>query len=130
MIEQKYILIFENVFYGVMVLLVFAILACIYMLIKNDNTFRVHMKITYAIYAYRMDCIKKKMQYTVDHSDVEEYETTLNRFWYWGYAKLLPKEKFELIKPYIKEEIENETRRHIDVCLRDMSADMGSCRKH
>jgi hypothetical protein len=33
---------------------------------------------------------------------MEDYDDTLFRLWDWGYKRILPKQYFELIKPYIK----------------------------
>lgn len=75
-----------------------------YIFIKNENTYRQHAKIDNAILRYQLCCIKKKVKPLVNYSDVERYAVTLRRLWDWGYTNILPKEKFELIKPFIKEE--------------------------
>ncbi len=36
-------------------------------------------------------------------SHMEGYDKTLWRWWDWGYKNILPKEDYELIKPYIQE---------------------------
>lgn len=41
--------------------------------------------------------------YEVSPSDMETYDSTLWRLWDWGYTRILPKEKFELVKPYIRD---------------------------
>lgn len=75
------------------------------LLVKNDRTFIMRMKIGDAVLAYQLDMI--------DHHDIpsanlisvwesEPYKKTLWRLWDWGYTRILPPEKFELIKPYIK----------------------------
>lgn len=99
---QNAILIFENVSLGILALLIMMIFVCIYMLVKNDITFKNHRIIDNAILKYQLHCIAKKIPFEVDYGDVEDYDTTLYRFWDWGYTRLLPKEKFELIKPFIK----------------------------
>lgn len=38
----------------------------------------------------------------VSFEDHESFEKTLWRLWDWGYTRILPKDKFEIIKPYIK----------------------------
>lgn len=81
-----------------------------FMIIKNRNTFKNHCIIVNAIHNYQMYLIKNHLYNDinkVDFNDMEEYEKTLNRFWDWGYTRILPKEKFELIKSYINPELLN-----------------------
>lgn len=81
-----------------------AIIFCCIMLVKNDRTYAMHMKILDAILKYRLQCIDQDKPCKVDFDDMESYDETFHRFWDWGYTNILPKEKFEIIKPYIKEE--------------------------
>ena len=37
----------------------------------------------------------------VDYRDEESYERTLYRLYDWGYTRILPADKMELIKPFI-----------------------------
>lgn len=75
---------------------------CIFMIIKNENAYQQHMLITYAIGLYQLDKIdKREYDYEVDFHDEEPYDKTLWRLWDWGYTRILPPEKFEIIKPYI-----------------------------
>ena len=69
---------------------------------KNENTYENITKIDHAIYDYKIDCILNEKQNLVDYKDMEDYDKTFWRFWDWGYTNILPKEKFEIIKPYIK----------------------------
>lgn len=106
--------IFEWIYLGLMVLLV---LICILMLVKNEVTFRNHRLISNAIFLYTMDCIDKAYKEAretgkdydecckceVDYDDMEDYNNTLYRLWDWGYTRILPPEKFEIIKPYIEQ---------------------------
>ena len=75
---------------------------CVYMAAKNNNTYRMQMKILDAIYAYNIDCIKGNKVSMVNFEDIESYKSTYFRLWDWGYKNILPKEKYEIIKPYIK----------------------------
>lgn len=91
----------------IFVIFVFIIyFAFIYFLIKNGITYRWHVLITNAIFLYHVDCesnleidLREKI---VSYNDLESYDATLFRFWDWGYKHILPKEKFEIIEPYIK----------------------------
>ena len=78
----------------------------IYFLVKNFVTYHWHKLITNAIFLYHVSVesileidIREKI---VSYNDAESYDSTLFRFWDWGYKHILPKEKFEIIKPYIK----------------------------
>lgn len=69
---------------------------------KNRITYENVVKINEAIYVYQIDCIKNGVPSIVDYGDKEDYDKTFWRFWDWGYTRILPKDKFEIIKPYIK----------------------------
>ena len=74
-------------------------------MIKNLRTYDVHMTISKAIYSYRIACIEAWNLNDLDlvkYNDAENYIKTVFRFWDWGYTRILPKDKFEIIKPYIK----------------------------
>lgn len=73
------------------------------MIIKNYVTYRNHHIISKAIYAYMLDAMKyEEFEWSVDWSDMEDYDITLWRLWDWGYKSILPKEKFEIIERYIQ----------------------------
>jgi hypothetical protein len=95
-------------------------------LIKNEVTFKNSTLIDYAINLYITDMIEKAYEEAcatgkdydecykpeVCFNDTEDYNATLKRLWDWGYTRILPPEKFEIIKPYIekaKEELKNES---------------------
>lgn len=58
------------------------------------------MIITNAIYEYKLDTILHSESILVNYDDMEPYESTIKRFWDFGYKRILPKEKFKIIKPY------------------------------
>ena len=77
----------------------------VFVFIKNGVTYYMQEKIGDAILAYQLDRIRKGDIHGSDLVsvwDIERYEKTLFRFWDWGYTRILPPEKFELIKPFIK----------------------------
>ena len=39
--------------------------------------------------------------------DMEEYDQTFKRWWDWGYTRILPPAKYELVKPHIVEKEKN-----------------------
>lgn len=76
---------------------------CCFTWLKNEITFKNHMKLLCAIERFGQtvdieEC--DKVSSLIDH--MEAYDKTLWRWWDWGYKNILPKEDFELIKPYIK----------------------------
>ena len=75
-----------------------------FMIMKNSNTFKTRIIIVNAIYAYTIWCDIHKITPAVDYADMEDYDATDNRITDWGYTNILPKEKFELIAPFIREE--------------------------
>lgn len=93
--------IFTTVLNSVLIACILAIAFCFIILCKNANTYKNHMFINKAICAYRMICIERNEKAIVDHCDMEDYDKTLWRLWDWSYTRILPKEKFEIIKPYI-----------------------------
>lgn len=85
---------------GVISLLGMVVLA--FFAIKNHNTFIKQTSITRAIYNYKVEQINAGLPHNdVDYSDIEAYEKTLFRFWDWSNKRILPKEKYEIIKEYL-----------------------------
>lgn len=82
-------------------ILCFLLIAIVFIYIKNFNTYNNHRIIDDAIFKYHIDCIHKNQMILVEYEDEEDYNETLFRIWDWGYTRILPKEKFEIIKPYI-----------------------------
>ena len=85
----------------IFVIFVFAIyFALIYFLVKNFVTCHWHELITNAIFLYHISAesileidIREKI---VSYNDAESYDSTLFRFWDWGYKRILPKEKYRI----------------------------------
>ena len=77
---------------------------CIYMLFRNALVYKNHMIISNAIHMYHRDMIArgKFFNFEVDYDDAESYNKTLFRLFDFGYENILPKEKYEIIRPYIK----------------------------
>jgi hypothetical protein len=89
---------------------IIGIIAVIYTVFKNDATANAREVIIEAIFLYQKDRLENQCMCgtpvvdEVDYSDMEPYEKTLNRFYDWGYTRILPKDKFEIIKPLIEKE--------------------------
>lgn len=77
---------------------------CVIVGIKNFNTAIKRKRIINAICDYHVDLIDNNAlcNSQVEYADMESYNKTLFRLWDWSYTNILPKDKFELIKPYIK----------------------------
>ena len=77
------------------------IVSCVFLLIKNENTGRKRFRIIVAIENYYIEHIDT-FEFLDMYDHMEHYNSTLFRLWDWGYENILPKEDFELIKPYIE----------------------------
>lgn len=86
-----------------LIVTVFMLALLILMLVKNDNAFKNRGIIIEAIYEYNTIMItSNKRRDKIDYADMESYDDTLYRWLDWGYENILPPDKFEIIKPYIK----------------------------
>ena len=76
----------------------------IYYLIKNFNTGAQRYRIIKAIEKYHDDLFANGRSdfCQVEYRHMESYHMTILRIWDWGCTRILPKEKFEIIKPYMK----------------------------
>ena len=98
---------FKNIFLSICVIVfivcVFAFIYCSYRLVKTNNTHKQRMRILKAIFAYQKSRLNVgDTNFAVDYSDMELYDETDDRLWDWSYKRILPPEKFEIIKPFIK----------------------------
>lgn len=75
--------------------------ACVFGLIRNEVVGSQRSRIIDAIHKYHLDCLRKDVEECVSYCDMETYDDTMLRFWDFGYTNILPKDKFEIIKPYI-----------------------------
>lgn len=86
------------------ILLVFEMIFWLLMMIKAKVTQENHFILIDAISKYRISLINQHLyEPEVDYKDKESFEKTLFRLWDWGYKRILPKEKFEIIEPFIEE---------------------------
>ena len=75
---------------------------CFIFTVKALVTYKQQCTIADAVFRYTMDLIDQSIcEYDVDILDIEDFDKTLWRLWDWGYKRILPKDKFEIIKPYI-----------------------------
>lgn len=77
-------------------------------ILKNENACKNRCIIVDAIFEhhiYALNSFDMLRHFEVDYNDAEPYDKTLFRLYDWGYTRILPKEKYEIIKPYIKESV-------------------------
>lgn len=75
-----------------------------YMCAKVENALICHMIIIRAIREYQKDRILAKDLAHINDvksKDMEDLEQTIYRLTDWGYKRILPKEKYKLVKPFI-----------------------------
>lgn len=88
-------------------LVIILVLLGLFML-KNENACKNRCIIIDAIFEYHIRVLNSfdtLRHFEVDYNDAEPYDKTLFRLYDWGYTRILPKEKYEIIKPYIKESV-------------------------
>lgn len=78
---------------------IFVIVTFLYL--KNDNTHINQLIIYEAICSYISTCAIRDIDPEVSFDDMESYDRTWLRLWDWGYERILPKDKYKLIEPYI-----------------------------
>lgn len=76
---------------------------CLVMIVRNEVTYHNRELISNAIFKYHCDCFEKHRPILVTYLDRENYNATLFRIWDFGYTRILPKEKFEIIREFIEE---------------------------
>lgn len=84
--------------------MVAVIFISVYLIAKCENAFKNREIIRNAISRFELDMLVKENYDTlkkINYGTMEELNDTVNRIWDWGYTRILPKEQFELIKPYI-----------------------------
>lgn len=72
------------------------------MAIKANVTCKKRNEIDDAIHKYFVDCTYHNKEVLVDYDDTESFHKTLWRLYDWGHKRILPKDKYEIIKPYIE----------------------------
>lgn len=83
--------------------IIFLILFGILAKIKAEVTCNNHCKIINAIRAYHINCVITQRKPVVSSKDMMDYEQSVKRIFDWGCKHILPKDKFELIKPFMED---------------------------
>lgn len=68
---------------------------------KIVNSGLQHMKILDAIIDYKLECIMEGKPCFVEYDDRETMGETFWRLWDWSEKRILDKNKYQLVKPYI-----------------------------
>lgn len=76
--------------------------------IKSENAYMNRSDLIDAMFLYGLDCAENGRQRCVHYKDMESYEKTVLRLWDWGYTRILPPEKYEILKPYLHQLKEDE----------------------
>lgn len=88
-----------------LIIFVSALILLIVASVRSDVVYGNHKIIIEAIEDYHLWLIQNdKYEFNecdVEYADMEDYTTTFLRFWDWGYSRILPPEKLEIVKPYI-----------------------------
>ena len=71
-------------------------------LCKNANTYNNRVTIVDAIYKYKIDMKSQGKKVEIDYDDIKSYDKTLWNLFDWGYENILPPDKNEIIKKYIR----------------------------
>ena len=96
--------IFDNVFMVIPLSVLAALIFFGYMWLKLDNATRNQLIIAAAIYLYKKDRLEQNDLAHIDDvqfDDMEEFKSTVFRMTDWGLKRILPKEKYKLVKPFI-----------------------------
>ena len=102
--------IFRAIIQCIIAVIISGTVGLVFVALKSNAALKAHTIIIDAIYKYQADRIENEhlcgtpVIDEVDYCDMESYEKTLNRFYDWGYTRILPKDKFEIIKPFIEKE--------------------------
>lgn len=84
------------------IFLILVIVFCIYMMLKNENTFRVHKLLLNAIYLQNIEKINVgKFEKKISFDVIENYDKTFWRLWDWSYKRCVSPDVLQELKPYL-----------------------------
>ena len=72
------------------------------MMIRNEIAYKQFVRLTNAVYAYINECIMQEIQPVVHYSDFADYDEIASDIWDWSDKGILPPDKYEIIKPFLK----------------------------
>lgn len=94
----------EIICLSIIIICIIALILCFIFAYKADISARNFGIIIDAICEYQCNCINKDEKWKVDYDDMKSVDAHLLNLFDWDYTNILPKEKFEIIKPFIMEE--------------------------
>lgn len=71
--------------------------------IKSANAYNNRSDLIDAMFLYALDLGGSGQRRCVYYEDMESYARTVLRLWDWGHTRILPPEKYEIIKPYLQQ---------------------------
>lgn len=92
----------ETLYYVVMSALIAGLIYNIIQLVRIQVACKQYDELFYAWSAYVSDSFKNCVRPKVGFCDLMSYSRVLRDITVWRMDQMLPKEKFELIKPYLK----------------------------
>lgn len=88
------------IIYAIIAVSILCVVFGLILLLKNDNTYNQQIKVLCAIQKWGNNTGNTSKAIEYMHS-MEQYEVTLFRLWDWGCTRIVPKDVYEVIKPYI-----------------------------
>lgn len=85
----------------IFIICVFALLISIFLMFRNSKALSLRNHVRRAILEYRMDCFVKGINPEIMYEDMESFYSTVFRFWDFSHKRILPKDKYKLIKKYL-----------------------------
>lgn len=72
------------------------------LMIRNELAYKQFIRLSDAVYSYINECILQEIQPVVQFSDFADYDDIASRVWDWSDKGILPPEKYEIIKSFLK----------------------------
>lgn len=81
------------------------LIICVGLLIGNNVVYNERCKLIQAVYQHQIETLNNETEglNIVEYEDLYGYIYCLFRPWCWNHKKMLIDEKYEILKPYIKE---------------------------
>lgn len=87
----------------VMIVCVFSLLCCLFMLVRVEIVYRNRIKILNAIHKYNKDRINRDdYENLISYDCLEDFEKTTRRLWDFGYKRIVSEDVLRKICGYLK----------------------------
>ena len=92
---------------GLIAVCMACVVFCIIALIKNETVYKAQSKLIGAIHRYHIDLIEsdRASEIAVEYGEIMAFYTAFINPFVWSAEQMLPKGKYEIIKPYIGKEV-------------------------